>query len=43
MDADVRRTVCLLLRGLVQHFSLLQADREAEVLGSIREVVDNML
>ena len=30
-------------RGLVQHLSLLQADGEAEVLGCIREAVDNVL
>ena len=30
-------------RRLVQHLSLLQADGEAEVLGSIREAVDDVL
>ena len=43
IDADVRRTVCLTWRGLVQHLSLLQADGEAEVLGSIGEAVDDVL
>ena len=43
IDADVRRTVCLTWRGLVQHLSLLQADDEAEVLGCIREAVDDVL
>ena len=42
IDADVR-TVCLTCRWLVQHFSLLQADGEAEVLGCIREAVDDVL
>ena len=43
MDADVKRTVCHTWRGLVQHLSLLQADDETEVLGCIREVVDDVL
>ena len=43
IDADVRRTVYLTQRGLVQHLSLLQADGEAEVLGCIREAVDDVL
>ena len=43
IDADMRRTVCLMRRGLEQHFSLLQADGEAKVLGCIREVVDDVL
>ena len=43
IDADVGWTVCLSWRGLVQHLSLLQADGEAEVLGCIREVVDDVL
>ena len=43
MDADVRRTVCLMWRGLVQHLSLLQADSEAKVFGCIREAVDDVL
>ena len=43
VDADVRRTVCLSWRGLVQHLSLLQADGEAKVLDCIREMVDNVL
>ena len=30
-------------RGLIQHLSLLQADGEAEVLGCIREAVDDVL
>ena len=30
-------------RGLVQHLSFLQADGEAEVLGCIREAVDDWL
>ena len=42
IDADVRGTVCLTWRGLVQHLSLLQADGEAEVLGCIREAVDDV-
>ena len=33
----------LLVEGLVQHLSLLQADGEAEVLGCIREAVDDVL
>ena len=43
INADVRMTVCLTWRGLVQHLSLLQADSEAEVLGCTREVVDKVL
>ena len=43
IDADVRRTVCHTWRGLLQHLSLLQADGEAEVLGCIREAVDDVL
>ena len=43
IDADMRRTVYLSWRGLVQHLSLLQADGEADVLGYIREVVDDVL
>ena len=35
--------MCLTWRGLVQHFSLRQADCEAEVLGCIREAVDDVL
>ena len=42
-DADVRRTVFYTWRGLVQHLSLPQADGEAEVLGCIREAVDDVL
>ena len=30
-------------RGLVQHLSLLQADGDAEVLGCIREAIDDVL
>ena len=30
-------------RGLVQHLGLLQADGETEVLGCIREAVDDVL
>ena len=37
------RTVCLSWKGLVQHFSLLQTDGEAKVLGCIREAVDDVL
>ena len=29
-------------RGLIQHLSLLQADGEAEVLGYIREAIDDV-
>ena len=43
IDADVRRTVFLSWRGLKQHLSLLQADGEAEVLGCIREAIDDVL
>ena len=43
IDADVRGTVCHTWWGLAQHLSLLQADGEAEVLGCIREVVDDVL
>ena len=32
-----------LVEGLVQHLSLLEAAGEAEVLGCIREVVDDVL
>ena len=32
-----------LVEGLVQHLSLLQADDVAEVLGCIREAVDDVL
>ena len=39
----MRRIVCLTWRGLIQHFSLRQADCEAEVLGCIREAVDDVL
>ena len=42
-DANVWRIVCLTWRGLVQHLSLLQADGEGEVLGCIREAVDDVL
>ena len=31
------------VEGLVQHLSLLQADCKAEVLGCIREAVDDVL
>ena len=31
------------VEGVVQHLSLLQADGEAEVLGCIREAVDDVL
>ena len=43
IDAGVRRTVCLSWRGLIQHLSFLQVDGEAEVLGCIREAVDDVL
>ena len=43
IDTDIRRTVRFSWRGLVQHLSLLQADGEAEVLGCIREAVDDVL
>ena len=39
----MRRTVCLTWRGLVQHLSFLQTDGEAEVLGCIRDAVDDVL
>ena len=42
-STDVKRIVCLTWRGLVQHLSLLQTDGEAEVLGCIREAVDDVL
>ena len=42
-DADMRRIVPFSWRGLVQHLSLLQADDEADVLGCIREAVDDVL
>ena len=31
------------MEGLVQHLSLFQADGEAEILGCIREAVDDEL
>ena len=31
------------VEGLIQHLSLLQADGEAEVLGRIREAIDDVL
>ena len=43
IDADLRRTVRYLWRGLVQHLRLLQAEYEAEDLGYIREAVDDVL
>ena len=43
IDADVRRTVCLSWRVLVQPFSLLQADGEAEVLCCIEEMAYDVL
>ena len=43
IDADVRRTVCHTWRGLVQHLSLLQTYCEPEVLGCMREAVDDVL
>ena len=39
----MRRTVRLSWRGLVRHLSLLQTDGDAEVLGCIREAVDDVL
>ena len=42
IDADVKRTICFSWRGLIQHLSLLEADGEAEVLGCIREAVDDV-
>ena len=39
----MRRTVGLTWRGSVQHLGLLQADVETEVLGCIREAVDDVL
>ena len=42
-DADMRRIVPFSWRGLVQHLSPLEADGEAEVLGCIREAVDDVL
>ena len=38
----MRRTVCLSWRRL-EHLSLLQADGEAEILGCIREAVEDVL
>ena len=43
IDADLRRTVRYLWRGLVQHLRRLQAEYEAEDLGYIREAVDDVL
>ena len=43
VDADVRRSVCHTWRGLVLNLRLLQADGEANVLGCIREAVDDVL
>ena len=43
ISADVRRTVYLPWRRLVQHLSLLKADNEAKILGSIRDTVDDVL
>ena len=43
VNANMRRTVPFTWMGLVQHLSLLQADGEAEVLGCIREAVDDVL
>ena len=43
IDADVRRTVCHPWRVLVKQPSLLQADGEADVLGCIRDAVDDVL
>ena len=40
IDADLKRTVRLSWRELVQHLSLFPADGEAEVLGCITEAVD---
>ena len=42
IDADLRRTVLFSLRELVQHLSLLQANGEADVLGCIREAIDDV-
>ena len=39
----MRRTVSHTWRGFVQHLSLLRADGEADVLGCIREAVDDVL
>ena len=38
IDGDLRRTVRLSRRRLLQHLSLLRADGEAEVPGCIRKV-----
>ena len=43
IDADVGRSVRFSYRGLVQHLSLLETDGEAELLGCIREAVDDVL
>ena len=43
IDADLRRTVRFSWKWLVQQLSLPQADGEAEVLGCIREAVDDVL
>ena len=42
IDTDLRRTVRVLCRGLVQHLILIQADGGAEVLVCIREAIDNV-
>ena len=42
-NAEVKRTVGFSWTGLVQHLSLLQANGEAEILGCIRKVVDDVL
>ena len=42
INACLRRTVRFSPRVLVQQLSLLQDDNEAEVLGRIREAVDDV-
>ena len=43
MDADVRRTVCFLWRGWVQHRSLLQADGEKGAIVSKQNFCNEFL
>ena len=43
IDTDLRRTVHFSWRELVHHLGHLQAEGEAEVLGCIREMADDVL
>ena len=43
IDTDLRRTVHFMWKRLIKHLSLFQTDGEAEVLGCIREAVDDVL